>query len=474
MLVMSASSIRNSYTMMALGRKASEVSLAVIGDVEVVGKCISIQTLLTTVSASRMDVASIEKDKKEYLAQKEKRDAAIAKLESSVTDPQIHELLAKIAEMLPSFDKSSISVFDQAKSFMQEKAVRVVDEEVLPNFNILDQMVLQIKEKARLLAEEEPKSIVENAQRSVVHTAILALVTLVFAGACSFWVAQSITRSLYTVIRHIENSIQTMGGVTSDLTETSADLADSANQQAAAIEETSASLEELTGMTNQNAQHSEHATKISASAKEAASTGSSKIAGMLQAMEEITESSNDISKIIATIDNIAFQTNILALNAAVEAARAGESGAGFAVVADEVRNLARRSAAAARETGEKIEAAVKKSLLGAEISKTVSENLSGISSRSTELDALISEIASASKEQNQGIHLISKAVSQMNQITLNNASKAEKTAESTKDLREQMHTLEEILCALSALAGSSNAPQNSPSSHSTEIILRRP
>lgn len=162
---------------------------------------------------------------------------------------------------------------------------------------------------------------------------------------------------------------------------------------------------------------------------------------MQAAMEAITAASSEISKILATIDAIAFQTNLLALNAAVEAARAGEAGMGFAVVADEVRALAQRSATAARETAAKIEDSVAKSRQGVQISTDVGQSFDEIQKHIRLLDSLVVEIATASTEQSQGTGEITAAVSQMDQVTQANASHAEETAAAAEELTGQSAAL---------------------------------
>jgi methyl-accepting chemotaxis protein len=170
-------------------------------------------------------------------------------------------------------------------------------------------------------------------------------------------------------------------------------------------------------------------------------------------MEAIKVSSDDIAKIIKTIDEIAFQTNILALNAAVEAARAGEAGMGFAVVADEVRNLAQRSAQAAKETAGKIEGAIAKTSQGVEISATVAQTLKDIVTKVRQVDELVAEVASASREQTQGISQINSAVSQMDKVTQSNAASAEESAAAAQELNSQAAAMKESVNKLLELVG---------------------
>ncbi len=211
-------------------------------------------------------------------------------------------------------------------------------------------------------------------------------------------------------------------------------LAEGASEQAASLEETSASLEELASTTKSNTESAQKASDLAGQAREAADHGVAGMQDMDAAMNAIKDSSNDIAKIIKTIDGIAFQTNILALNAAVEAARAGEAGMGFAVVADEVRNLAGRSAQAAKETAAKIEEAIHKAAHGAEINQRVSTVLSEIVEKARQVDGLVATVAGASREQTQGISQINVAVCQMDKVTQGNAANAEESAAVSQEL----------------------------------------
>lgn len=225
-------------------------------------------------------------------------------------------------------------------------------------------------------------------------------------------------------------------------------LADSSSDQAASLEESSASLEETSSMTQRNAENAEAARRLSSETRQAADLGGEQVQQMSTAMDGIKASSDNISVIIKTIDEIAFQTNILALNAAVEAARAGEAGMGFAVVADEVRSLAQRCAKAATETAEIIEDSVSKNDQAIEISARVAEGLEQIRDKARTVDELVSGIATASVEQSQGIQQIAKAISQLESVTQNNAAGAEENASASHTLASQAAILKNVVCEL--------------------------
>ncbi len=225
-------------------------------------------------------------------------------------------------------------------------------------------------------------------------------------------------------------------------------MADGASRQAASLEESSASLEEMASMTKRNAEHAGSAKQLANDTRKAAEDGTVEMREMIGAMDAIRSSSNEIGKIIKTIDEIAFQTNLLALNAAVEAARAGEAGQGFAVVAEEVRLLAQRSVNAARETAQKINDATTRSDQGVRISQKVSASFDQITAKAREVDELIGQIANASVEQSQGIDQVARAVSDMDSVTQANAATAEETSAAAAELKAQTDNFGDLITEL--------------------------
>ncbi len=290
-------------------------------------------------------------------------------------------------------------------------------------------------------------------------------VTTVLGIGLAWFITRGITRVLREITDTLSAGAEQSSSAARQVSTSAQSLAEGASEQAASLEETSASLEELTSMTKRNAENATQAKDLSAQTRAAADAGTTDMEQMKAAMEAIKVSSGEIAKIVKTIDEIAFQTNILALNAAVEAARAGEAGMGFAVVAEEVRSLAQRSAQAAKETAAKIEDSVSKSEHGVNLSGKVAQSLQQIVERARKVDALVIEIATASNEQSQGIGQVNTAVSQMDQVTQSNASNAEESAAAAEELNAQSAEINRIVGDLGALVGTSNlgtAPAASP------------
>jgi len=278
-----------------------------------------------------------------------------------------------------------------------------------------------------------------------------AFLTLFISLVLSVLMTRSLIHSIEVIISSLQESAQEVDGTASQLTGASNTLAEGATENAASLEETSAALEEFSSMTKRNADNASEANALMNQATAAVDQAEDSMAKVIRAMEEISISGNEISKIIKTIDEIAFQTNLLALNAAVEAARAGEAGAGFAVVADEVRNLAIRSADAAKNTADLIAATIANINSGSEMVNATAEVFKTVGSHAAKVSELVSEVAEASKEQNQGIGQISTAMTEMDKVTQSNAASAEESASAAGQMSHQAGLLMNAVNDMDAL-----------------------
>jgi len=262
-----------------------------------------------------------------------------------------------------------------------------------------------------------------------------------------------VTRQLRGITAQLAEGASQITSAAAQVATSSQTLAQGASEQASSLEETSTSSEEITSMTRKNAENSQMAAAVMAEVDQRVAEGNRTLEEMVQSMQEITGSSDKISKIIKVIDEIAFQTNILALNAAVEAARAGEAGMGFAVVADEVRNLAQRSAQAAKDTAALIEESIAKSNEGSQRLEHVAQVIHAITESAAKVKTLVDEVNLGSQEQARGIEQISKSISEMDQVTQSNAASAEQSASASEQMSAQAEALQNISRELRTLVG---------------------
>ena len=261
----------------------------------------------------------------------------------------------------------------------------------------------------------------------------------------------AVVRPIRSVAMQLERAASEVTSAAASVADSSQSLSRGASEQAASLEETSASMEEMASMTRQNAENTARAAGRMAEAQRSVADANGALGEMVSSMAAIKQSSDQVARIIKTIDAIAFQTNILALNAAVEAARAGEAGMGFAVVADEVRALAQRSAQAAHDTADLIEASIARSSEGQSRMTQVTAAMEAITSSTGEVKTLIDQVSDASRQQAQGIEQVSRAITQMERVTQTTAATAEESAGASDDLKAQATASKALVARLAGL-----------------------
>jgi methyl-accepting chemotaxis protein len=304
--------------------------------------------------------------------------------------------------------------------------------------------------------DELMSSVIALRKTMTVVSLILLGITLI-----SIWFfSHSISRPIHQIIEGLDEGADQVASAASQVSSASQTLAEGSSEQAASIEETSSSLEEMSSMTQQNADNSSQAHALMQEAGASVRTASDSMSELTSSMAAILAASDETSKIIKTIDEIAFQTNLLALNAAVEAARAGEAGAGFAVVADEVRNLALRAAEAAKTTAILIEGTSNKVREGSAHVNRSNAVFLRVADSTAKIGDLIGEIAAASGEQAKGIDQVNTAVFEMDKVTQQNAATAEESASAAEQMNAQAEQMKGMVSELMAIVGGSGAGSN--------------
>jgi methyl-accepting chemotaxis protein len=284
----------------------------------------------------------------------------------------------------------------------------------------------------------------------------MVFIILLGVGVLFFMITKNITNPISKIISELTVGTEETNSAADQVSQASQDLAEAASEQAASIEETSSGLEEVVATTHVNNMSSREAKDLAREATSSAQDGNDKMNNMISVMDEVLSSSDETTKIIKTIDEIAFQTNLLALNAAVEAARAGEAGRGFGVVAEEVRSLAMKTAEAAKNTTsllEKNNIHIEKS---EDVLHEVAESFGTITDLIQKIDQQVGRITEASNEQEESLGQLNTATSQIQQVTQDMAANAEESAAASEELNVQADAMADVvklLCKLIFGAG---------------------
>ena len=405
-------------------------------------------------AGANYEAAKVDALGKEQKASIEKSIAFVQNLQKSAQiTPEEKKLYDATLTQLKAYQEPALGLLDIAAADVNGAALfmTVTDEKYQAlNKTLSDLMALENR-----LSKENYESSIKNSNQLMSVFAVVLVIVIVSAIVINLIMARLITRPVKESVEVIKKVAE--GDLTQDIRVLSKDeigelaesvnamrkkmgeavgqsmaissvLSDSSSQQAASIEETSASLDEMASMTKQNAENTTAANHLMISVREAIEKANQAMTELTRSMTDIARASEQTQKIVKNIDEVAFQTNLLALNAAVEAARAGEAGAGFAVVADEVRNLALRATDSAKNTANLIQDIVHKVRGGEKLVTVTNDAFGSVIGSSRKVQELMEEIAAASREQSDGIHQINSAVADMNQVTQQNAANAEELA----------------------------------------------
>ena len=400
----------------------------------------------------KKDQAELQKDQKEFQQNFDSIRSDLKEVQPLLVTAEGKQIVADLSQELSDWRPHYEELERQCTAGKVDEANRIRKELIGPISSKIDQQAQRIMVLQKGVISDN-KAAIEREHARAFWIALALQGLAVFATFGMFVVVRGINRSLRRAAEEMSEGANQVASAAAQVASSSQSLAQGSSQQAASLEETSASSEQINSMAQRNTDNSRSAADLVTRSGEGFERTNHLLDEMVGAMGEIKTSSDKISKIIKTIDEIAFQTNILALNAAVEAARAGEAGMGFAVVADEVRSLAQRCAQAARDTAGLIEESITKASDGKTKVDDVAVAIRAITEDAGKVKMLVDEVNLSSQEQARGIEQVAKAITQMEQVTQQTAASAEESASAAEELTAQSASLREVIGRLTELVG---------------------
>ncbi|NRR33103.1 MCP four helix bundle domain-containing protein [Oxalobacteraceae bacterium] len=431
------------------------------------------------------------------------------KIGAALTDAESKTLFDTLGEARKAYVSARKKVFEAKAGGEMDKAKQIYESDMAGKRERYLGALQKLAEKQQSLLDDAADQVQAQYQSGRTLLVILGSAAIIMGVVLAWWITRTITlpinaavkvaetvssgdltsdievsssdetgqlmtalkkmnNNLVGIVGQVRSGTDTMATASSQIAAGNMDLSTRTEQQASSLEETASSMEELTSTVKFNAENAREANALAINASEIASRGGAVVAQVVDTMGSINDSSRKIVDIISVIDGIAFQTNILALNAAVEAARAGEQGRGFAVVASEVRNLAQRSAAAAKDIKSLIDDSVQKVATGTDLvdkaGKTMGEIVQSISS----VTAIMNQITDASDEQQAGIEQVNHAITQMDQVTQQNAALVEEAAAAAESMQDQSAKLADLV-SLFKLTGAQLAALPAPAARRSQL-----
>lgn len=383
-------------------------------------------------------------------------DADMKQLNQVLTEDSERKAHSNMAAALASWLPADNEMWQLCSKQDYQSAFKIFDEKVAPQAAHVRQASADIVANAHGSLESTKVQAANLAVHSRWMQGVLMVLCLA-GGVLVIWIVKAVTASLTQMSLRMASTADQVIAASQQISSWSQDLARGAGEQAASLEETSASSTEINSMTQKNAEYAQNATAMVGKVAVQVDQANKALEKMVSSMNEISGSSKKVAQIITVIEQIAAQTNLLALNAAVEAARAGEAGLGFAVVADEVRTLAQKVSGAARNTAELIAASVTSSNEGSATLNNVAEVIRAITESAGNVKEMVQNVNAASQEQARGIEQIAGGLNRMERVTQQTARSAQEGSMASQQMDSQARALEEIVSELRSMVTNASA-----------------